>query len=104
MLALTRALLALRRSSPALHWGSYRPVGPAPPDCFVYLREHDRQTFLVALNLSAEERTVACQDFDAGKVVLSTRLDREESVNLAQLVLRPNEGCIVSIGKGNTLQ
>jgi alpha-glucosidase len=37
MLTLYRRLLALRRSSPALCGGSYRPLDGVPGDCFVYL-------------------------------------------------------------------
>lgn len=41
MVSLTRRLLALRRASPALSVGRYRPLDgvDVPEGCFVYLRE-----------------------------------------------------------------
>ena len=54
MLSLTRRLLALRRASPALSVGRYRPLDGAdvPDDCFVFLREADSERLLVALNFA----------------------------------------------------
>lgn len=99
MLSLTRALIQLRRTTPALSVGSYRPVDEVPAECFVYQREHQGVCRLIALNLSAAEQTVAAPEFGSGSISLSTYLDREGPVDLASLQLRPNEGCIVALAE-----
>jgi alpha-glucosidase len=96
ILALTSALLRLRRAEPALHRGSYRPVDDVPDDCFVYLREHEGRRFLIALNFASEERAVRTP-FERGKIVLSTELDRDGEEGISPMTLRPNEGCIVAV-------
>src|SRR2546421_5435011 len=58
-LTLVRALLTLRRSSPALSVGSQRSLDQPNPACFVYLRQHGRQRYVVALNFSAHEQVVS---------------------------------------------
>jgi alpha-glucosidase len=100
MLSLTHRLIALRRATPALHAGSYQPVGNVPADCLVYLRQHGRQRRLVAINFSGQQQTLRLPDLGAGRVILSTELDREESVPLSAFRLRGNEGCIVELADG----
>ncbi|MBU0493125.1 MAG: DUF3459 domain-containing protein [Chloroflexi bacterium] len=97
LLNLYRRLLAVRRATPALQWGRYRPVDDAPSDCYVYVREADGQRVLVALNLAAEERTVSLPGWGLGDVLLSTHLDRLGEADLSRLRLRPHEGicCLV---------
>lgn len=97
MLFLTRALIDLRRSTPALHSGDYRPVDGSPPDCFVYLRERAGERYLIALNFSDAERTVLAPEVEGGVVCLSTHLDREEQVNEGALALRGDEACVVRL-------
>lgn len=50
-LELYRALLALRRATPALQLGAYRSLDAAP-DVFAYVREHDEQRIAVAANFA----------------------------------------------------
>ena len=97
ILNLYRRLLAYRRATPALQWGGYEPVDGVPPDCFVYLRQADDQRVLMALNFSAQEQRVVLPALGDGAVVISTHLDREETVSLAELVLRDNEGVIIEL-------
>jgi alpha-glucosidase len=97
ILTLTRKLIDLRRSTPALHSGDYRPVSNVPDACYVYLRIHGDQKLLIALNFSDKEQTLALSELGRGCVLLSTQLDREGDVDLAALHLRPNEGCIIEI-------
>ncbi|GAC1524597.1 MAG: alpha-amylase family glycosyl hydrolase [Chloroflexota bacterium] len=98
MLSLTRALVQTRRSTPALSAGIYCPVGQAPANCFVYLREHGATRRLIALNFSDQEETVSMTDAGTGSIALSTYLDRTGPVDLTALHLRPNEGCIIEVG------
>ncbi len=97
MLSLTRKLIALRRATPALHSGSYQPVGKTPGDCFVHLRQHSSQRRLVAINFSGKEQTLRLPELGTGRVILSTHLDREEPAALSTFRLRGHEGCIVEL-------
>ena len=94
-----KKLMALRKSSPALTVGSYRSLelgsAEAQASCFVYERQAEGQRMVVALNFSPKEQKLGLSLPGSGKVVLSTRLDREGDVQLADFTLRPNEGCVV---------
>ena len=101
LLSLTRTLIRVRRSNPALIHGDYHSTNDRSPHCFVYLRQLDRNESghrcLVALNFTDTEQTVAVGNLDIGSVALSTHLDRDGPVDLTALRLRPNEGCIVDL-------
>jgi alpha-glucosidase len=105
MLNLYRRLLALRRSTPALQGGRYRPVETGQPDCFAYLRERPGaldaglQRILVALNFSSQPRRLSIPGEETGRVLLSTHLDREGETSLQTLELRGDEGVVVGLGK-----
>lgn len=60
ILSLYKRLLALRGSEPALRNGSYVPLDRDDPYVFAYLRKNPAKgdSILVALNMSAEPRTV----------------------------------------------
>jgi alpha-glucosidase len=99
MLTLYRKLLALRRASPALYGGSYRPLDGVPDDCFVYVRERGEERKLVALNFSGAEQIVPLPALaSSAEVLLSTHLDREGPVDSDNLRLRADEGCVVALG------
>ena len=97
-----RKLLAYRKSSPALKWGSYRSLTPesteAQQNCFVFVRQAGDQRVLVALNFSSEDQQIKLSESGAGRVVLSTNLNREDEVNLSNFKLKANEGCIIELG------
>jgi alpha-glucosidase len=95
MLNFFRKLLAYRKTSPALRVGGYRSLDSGHEDCFVFERQIADQRVIVALNFSAEKQTLDLSDEVTGKIVLSTTMDREGTVNLAALELRANEGCII---------
>ena len=97
LLTLTRRLIELRRSTPALTTGSYRPIEGAPNGCFVYLRQSSSQHYLIALNFSGHEQTVKLPEMGTGRIVLSTYLDLEEPVDLALLRLRSDEGYLIEV-------
>ena len=100
MLTLTRALLALRRSSPALNRGSYQGLASGSQDCFVYLRQFDQQRLLVALNFSEEPQLVRIAELREGRLLLSTSLNRKEHINMSALRLQGHEGCIIELLDG----
>jgi len=97
ILNLYRRLLAYRKATPALQWGSYQAVNGVPEACYVFVRQADDQRVLVALNFSDQEQWVILPQWGEGKIILSTHLDRQESVALSRLVLRGNEGVCCSV-------
>ncbi|KAA0687899.1 DUF3459 domain-containing protein [Azospirillum brasilense] len=101
MLALHRALLALRRAEPALSVGRYDPVS-AEDDVLVYERRHGTGRFRILLNLSAVERMVDAVP-EGAHIRLSTHLDRGGEPVSGILRLRPDEGVVIGFdekGKG----
>lgn len=97
LLALTHRLLALRRATPALSLGSYSSIADAPADCFVYLRQHDSQRYLIALNFSASEQHLSLPKLGNGQLLLSTSLDRQEMIDPNDFRLRGYEGGIIEL-------
>ncbi len=97
MLRLYQRLIQYRKVTPALNRGSYHPLGDTAGDCFVYLRQFDDQRRLIALNFSTDEQTLTLPDLGDGRIVISTYLDREETVDLTSLYLRGYEGCIIEL-------
>ncbi len=92
MLTLYNRLVALRRASDALAFGSYRTVR-VDDEVFAFAREHDGQRLVVALNFSDTSRALPLR---AGPLLLSTHLDREEAHPGGPLQLRPHEGVILA--------
>ena len=97
LLTLTRRLIELRRSKLALTMGSYCAIEGVPDDCFVYLRQSSNQRHLIALNFSGHEQTLKLPEMGKGRIVLSTYLDREGSIDLALFRLRGDEGFVIEL-------
>jgi alpha-glucosidase len=95
MLALHRALLALRRREPALSAGGWAPVD-ADGDVLAYLRTHGDARFLIALNLGAAPASLS---FDGSGHVVLTTLPGAEGAHVGGTIdLRGDEGVIVRLG------
>jgi alpha-glucosidase len=94
MLALYRALLALRRDSATLRLGDYAQLPTVDGDCLMYAREHEGERALIALNLGDEPRRIAIDE--GGEIALSTALDRRGERVRGELELRGAEGVIVA--------
>jgi alpha-glucosidase len=73
VLSLYRRLLALRGSSPALRWGTYRPLRVID-GCFAYARETEDEALAIACNFTAWPATVTVPP---GSIAVSTALARE---------------------------
>jgi alpha-glucosidase len=97
MLNLYRALIACRRSTPALLDGTYRPVDVNTREVFAFLRERTDQRMLVALNFSDQLINLNLHRLGKGKIHLSTFLERNDPVNLARFEVYPNEGLIIEL-------
>ncbi len=96
ILNLYRQLLWLRRSSPALHGGSYRALDVAC-ECYAYVRESGADRKLVVLNFSSEVCTVSIPAATSGKILLSTHMDRQGTEALDSLKMRPFEGMVLAL-------
>ncbi|WP_036025669.1 DUF3459 domain-containing protein, partial [Bradyrhizobium yuanmingense] len=95
ILALFRALMALRREHAGLPRGGYEPLR-SQNDVLAYKRRDGRNEILVALNLAAEPRKFHWQG--RGRLLMSTHLDRPpEPVPDASILLRGNEGVIIAL-------
>jgi alpha-glucosidase len=92
MLNLTRALLKLRRESPALHGGSYRTLS-GDANTYVFERLAGHQRFIIAINFTAEACQVGLPS--GGRLILSTEMDRTAEAVHEQLSLRPYEAVII---------
>ena len=96
-----RKLLAFRKSTPALLWGSYNSIDPgsreAQESCFVFERQAGDQRLLIALNFSHQDQKLSLPGLGTGSMALSTTLDRDGQVNLADFNLHANEGCIIEL-------
>ena len=99
LLMLTRRLLELRRAIPALTLGSYQSIEQENVNCFVYLRQHDDQRYMIVLNFSDQEQVLALSGHTNGEIVLSTFMDREGFVDLSEIHLRSNEGMLINVGE-----
>lgn len=95
MLTLYRALLALRRSTPALCVGSYT-AARADRDVLAYERKFDGDRLLVVLNLSSEPRQLLLPSGTAIADMLASTL----SLRQADGALRGNEGLILRLRNG----
>jgi alpha-glucosidase len=95
ILALYKALIGLRKQSPALRSGDYVPVA-ADGDLLLYRRWRDGATITVVLNLGAEPVSLESNARGlAGEILLSTLMDRNGEKITDTLDLRANEGVII---------
>src|SRR5262249_48283950 len=94
---LYRRLLSLRRSTPALTLGSYRPI-VASGDLLLFAREHGSQRILVALNLRRRPAVVSSDKEPwRGRLLLSTCADRAGERVDGDIALRADEGVVVQL-------
>ena len=97
ILTLYRALIALRKKSPQLVQGAYRPIA-AEGDLLLYRREGHGGALVIALNLGAKPVSIASSSFGSGReILLSTFLDRRGEEVQGALDLRANEGVILGV-------
>jgi alpha-glucosidase len=93
-----RRLLALRKATPALRRGTYRPLIERPSDAMMYLREYDRQQVLVCLNFASRPAGVDLGAAGDGewKVLLSSVTRSGEGMKVGgEVTLYANEALVV---------
>ncbi len=81
----------MKQTESTFHWWQKGVV------YLVYLRRAGDERRLMALNFVNEERRISIAGGGKGRVAISTHLDREEEVDLADLRLRPHEGVVVAL-------
>jgi alpha-glucosidase len=96
ILSLYKRLIELRQSEQPLMVGSYRPV-PAEGDLLTYIREHEGDRFLAALNFGHEAQTFPLDTACHGHLAISTHLDREGEKVAGAIELRADEGVLVRL-------
>jgi len=96
MLALHRALLALRRAHPALAIGGYQGEGTTG-DVLAFRRRSEDEELLVALNFGSSPVEIALPGARA-EALLSTHLDRSGPEPAGPLRLRGDEGVVLRLG------
>lgn len=97
ILALFRALMALRREHACLREGGYQPLR-SQNDVLAYKRTDGGNGILVLLNLAAEPRRWHWHG--RSRVLMSTHLDLpSEPLPDASILLRGNEGVIIELAR-----
>jgi alpha-glucosidase len=95
ILTLYRRLIELRQR-PSLRIGSYRPLA-AQGDLLAYERRRDGERLVIVLNMGGNPCRLALpDDVAAGRILLSSWLDREDRV-AGTLDLRANEGVVLEV-------
>ncbi len=97
MLSFTRALISLRRATPALVRGEYRPV-PSPRGTLAYLRAVSGQAVLVAMNFERRSASVPLGHLGGSvQEVLLSSLAGPSRVSQSGVELRPGEVLLAKI-------
>ena len=98
ILTLYRRLITLRRASPALTQGSYRPLSFAE-NVLCYERANGDQRLQIALNFDSKPKVVRLPTWPGCRVLLSTAGQPQDTTD--PLVLRSDEGVIVGASSGS---
>ncbi len=96
VLSFYRALLKLRRQSPGLRRGKFRPLIERPVTAMLYLRETEEQTMLVALNFFGHD-TLA--PLPAGQWQRRLSTHPGGLISAGALTLAPFEAAILELNK-----
>ena len=95
MLALTRALLELRRREPALATGDFAPL-EVEGDVLAYARRAGDRRRLVILNLEPRPKTVGIREASGGRVELSTHPGRIGRPVADRIELAADEAVVIA--------
>jgi alpha-glucosidase len=94
---LYRRMIRARRGLPSLRLGSYVPVA-ATGDLLMFVREHQNERTLVALNLGAEPISVRWPAHELrGRILVSSAGDRDGAVVAGDLTLAGHDGVVVAL-------
>jgi alpha-glucosidase len=97
ILQLYRRLIALRRENPALSIGHFVSRGVSN-DVWCFERYDGNARIMVALNFSNDERPIPFPpNFHTARLMLSTHLDRSDTIVGDDLTLRAAEGIVLDL-------
>ena len=103
MYNLYRRLIAVRRRSPSLRVGAYRPI-VASGDLLLYVRERPGERMLIGLNLGGEAIPVAFPGGGLrGEILVSSAADRDGEIGQGTITLRGNEGVVIKLAPDVTV-
>ena len=99
MLALYRALTALRQAESSLSVGDYASVDSGAANVFAYVRTAPgADRFLIVLNFAAGTPTLDLSQLgNTAEIAVATDMVRAGTVELSNLILRPNEGLVLRL-------
>jgi alpha-glucosidase len=95
MLSLYKLLVATRRHSDVLRYGTYVPIDSSPA-VFAYRREYKSEELVVLLNFTADTQDISIAGL-RGVIAVSTHMDAAQQTVLEHVTLRPNEGVIIEV-------
>lgn len=98
LLTLYRTLIELRRCEPALSAGDY-VGGAVEGNVFRFVRGIEGRRLMICLNFGDEPQALELGEHQRhGRLVLSSRLDREEEAVRDAIELRGDEGVVIRLG------
>jgi alpha-glucosidase len=99
--SLHHRLIAARGASPVLALGAYRSIA-AEGDAILYIREHDGERVLVALNLGGDPLSFNFLQPVEGRVIVSCFGDRDGEP-VGDIALRGHEGLVIALAPGSAV-
>ncbi|HMJ64565.1 MAG TPA: alpha-amylase family glycosyl hydrolase, partial [Candidatus Binatia bacterium] len=99
---LYRRLLAKRRQRLSLSIGCYRPIAAAG-DLLLFVRQHEDERTLVALNFGSEPLAASFAQPLQGQILMSTFTDRASEAVNGEVSLRPHEGLMIDVAIGSEI-
>lgn len=99
MLWLYKTLIKIKNDYEALAEGVYGSVQIQNNDIFCYVRKTAKQKILVALNFSENSEILKLEQWENGKLLCNTMLDRKngEIISLKNCRMRPFEGIVLLV-------
>jgi alpha-glucosidase len=97
---LYRRLIATRGQRSSLSIGCYRPIAAAG-DLLLFVRQHENERTLVALNFGSEPLAASFAQRLQGQILMSTYADRDSEAVDGEVSLRPHEGLMIDIALGS---
>ena len=97
---LYRRLIATRRQRSSLSIGYYQPIA-AGGDLLLFVRQHEDERTLVALNFGSEPLAASFAQPLQGQILMSTFTDRVSEAVSGEISLRPHEGVMIDIASGS---
>jgi alpha-glucosidase len=99
---LYRRLIATRRQRLSLSIGCYRPIAAAG-DLLLFVRQHEDERTLVALNFGSEPLAASFAQPLQGQILMSTFTDRASEAVNGEVSLRPHEGLMIDVAIGSEI-